>query len=88
MVIQVKWFVGATSSKEELKKRYLQLAKEHHPDITGSSDDSNMKEINNEYDTLYNEILKGNYSFIIDDDKKGSVAALVAYRVMFIVRNK
>ena len=88
MVIQIKWFVGATSSKEELKKRYLQLAKEHHPDITGSSDDTNMKEINNEYDTLYNEILKGNYSFIIDDDKKDSVAALVAYRVMLLVRNK
>lgn len=42
---------------EDAKKRYRELAKEHHPDKGG--DDEIMKQVNNEYDFICSKILKG-----------------------------
>lgn len=40
-------------SFEDLKQQFRKLSKQYHPDITGSNDDSAIKEINNEYDALF-----------------------------------
>ena len=45
-----KWFIGITN-RQDLKTRYKELVKQHHPDCGGNEAD--MKEINNEYDALY-----------------------------------
>lgn len=45
----MKWFAGV-KNLSELKARYKDLAKKHHPDIGGNS--QNMAEINAEYDDL------------------------------------
>jgi len=46
----MKWFKNL-KSLEELRKRYKELLKIHHPDNGGNVSD--MQEINSEYDTLY-----------------------------------
>lgn len=51
---KMKWF-NNPKTLEELKKQYKQLAMKHHPDLGGS--DADMKEINAEYDKLF-ELLK------------------------------
>lgn len=45
----MKYFTNITTT-EELKARYRELAKQHHPDLGGDTD--TMQEINNEYATL------------------------------------
>jgi len=45
-----KWFVGI-SNLQQLKARYKELVKVHHPDCGG--DELDMKEINSEYDELF-----------------------------------
>lgn len=45
-----KWFAG-TKTIEELRKRYRELLKKHHPDNGG--DVSIMQEINSQYDALF-----------------------------------
>ncbi|MCD8015912.1 MAG: molecular chaperone DnaJ [Lachnospiraceae bacterium] len=50
----MKWFIGVKTI-EQLKKEYKRLALKWHPDISGS--DKEMKEINSEYDRLF-EMLK------------------------------
>ena len=46
-------------TKEELKKRYLELSKKYHPDLQKPEDkekaEAKMKQINEAYDTLINE---------------------------------
>ncbi len=49
----MKWFTNP-QTLEELKKQYKRLAMKHHPDIGGS--DADMKEINAEYDSLFNRL--------------------------------
>lgn len=49
----MKWFKNPQTI-EELKKQYKSLALKHHPDIGGS--DAEMKEINAEYDVLFNRL--------------------------------
>lgn len=49
----MKWFKDV-SSIEELRKRYKELLKKHHPDNGGNEE--NMKELNAEYDRLYARI--------------------------------
>ena len=49
----MKWFTNP-QTLEELKKEYKRLAMKHHPDIGGN--DSDMKEINAEYDTLFERL--------------------------------
>ncbi len=50
---KAKEFFGFTTtpSKEELKKRYKELARKYHPDIN-SQDDTKMKELNHYRDVL------------------------------------
>ncbi|RXJ84607.1 J domain-containing protein [Arcobacter cloacae] len=52
-VAKAKEFFGFTSSpsKEEIKKRYKELAKKYHPDIN-NGDDEKMKELNHFRDIL------------------------------------
>ena len=47
----MKWFSNP-QTLEELKKQYKKLAMKHHPDVSGGND-SDMKEINTEYDLLF-----------------------------------
>ena len=46
----MKWF-NNPSTLEALKKQYKKLAMKHHPDVSGGNE-SDMKEINTEYDLL------------------------------------
>ncbi len=39
---------------QEIKKRYKQLAKEYHPDLNNTVDDSKIKTINHAYNVLKN----------------------------------
>lgn len=50
---EAKNFFGFTSepTKEEIKKRYKELARKYHPDINGG-DDTKMKELNHYRDIL------------------------------------
>ena len=47
----MKWFSSNISTMEELRREYRRLAKLHHPDAGGNTED--MKQINAEYDRLY-----------------------------------
>ena len=47
----MKWFSNNISTMEELRREYRRLAKLHHPDAGGDTED--MKQINSEYDTLF-----------------------------------
>ena len=47
----MKWFSNNISTLEELRREYRRLAKLHHPDAGGDTED--MKQINAEYDALF-----------------------------------
>ena len=47
----MKWFTSNISTMEELRREYRRLAKLHHPDAGGDTED--MKQINAEYDHLF-----------------------------------
>lgn len=49
----MKWF-NNPKTLEELKKQYKTLVKQHHPDHGGNEE--NMKEINNEFDKLFERL--------------------------------
>lgn len=49
----MKWFNGVNTI-EELRKRYRELLKMHHPDNGGRLED--MQEINREYDLIFAEL--------------------------------
>ena len=44
--------ISASSTKEEIKKKYKELAKIHHPDRSKEKDDSKFKKINEAYEIL------------------------------------
>lgn len=50
-----KYFKNVTTL-EELKKQYKKLAKQYHPDLNNGTTNEIMKEINNEYDELFNRV--------------------------------
>ena len=47
----MKWFSNNIRTMEELRREYRRLAKLHHPDAGGDTED--MKQINAEYDALF-----------------------------------
>lgn len=49
----MKWF-NHPQTLEDLKKQYKKLAVKYHPDMDGN--DADMKEINAEYDVLFNKL--------------------------------
>lgn len=51
----MKWFKGIETN-EELKKAYKKLAKQYHPDLNNGTTNDIMKEINNEYEQLFNKV--------------------------------
>lgn len=51
----MKYFKNITTL-EELKKEYKRLAKKYHPDLNGGTTNDIMKEINAEYDNLFNKV--------------------------------
>ena len=46
--------ISKTATDEEIKRAYRVLAKKHHPDKTGSKDDSMFKSIGQAYEILSN----------------------------------
>ena len=80
----IKWFIGFSDSKESLRKRYHELVLQYHPDVTGH-DSSEIREINNEYDTLYTYILNGG---TIETDITSETVLLAAYHIGLFIRNK
>lgn len=52
----MKWFKDI-KTLEELKKAYKKLAKQYHPDLNSDTDTTEiMKEINNEYDLMFERV--------------------------------
>lgn len=47
----MKWFTSNINTMKELRREYRRLAKLHHPDTGGNTED--MKQINAEYDALF-----------------------------------
>lgn len=47
----MKWFTSNIHTMEELRREYRRLAKLHHPDTGGNTED--MKQINAEYERLF-----------------------------------
>ncbi len=50
-----KYFVNV-KTLEELKKQYKKLAKQYHPDLNNGTTNDIMKQINAEYDELFNRV--------------------------------
>lgn len=55
--------VSKDASKDEIRKAYLKLARQYHPDKTGGDKaaENKLKEINNAYDTLKNPAKRKEY---------------------------
>ena len=49
----LKYFIGV-ETLEELKKKYKELAKKHHPDLGGNKE--KFQSMNNEYDLLFKSL--------------------------------
>ena len=49
----MKRYFENVTTLEELKKQYKRLAKQYHPDLNNGTTNEIMKQINNEYDELF-----------------------------------
>lgn len=56
--------VDKDASRDEIKKAYRKLSKEHHPDTTGGKSDDKFKDISEAYSTLSNEQKRTEYDNI------------------------
>lgn len=85
--IKIKWFEGFTDSKETLKSRYRELVKQYHPDAIGK-DNIEIREINTEYDMLYDSLLGGDT--ITAARRKANVkpTALINYHIWLFIRDR
>ena len=54
--------ISVESNKDEIKDRYRKLAKEWHPDKRKENSEQKMAEINEAYETLYDEKLRMEYN--------------------------
>lgn len=57
--MEVKYFKNINTI-EELKKEYKKLARMYHHDLNKALDGTEFKEINNEYEHMFNNIKSGN----------------------------
>ena len=89
-VITVKYFNNCLT-KETVRKRYRELCKQYHPDLTNGQTNDIMAEINSEYELIYSYIVAGyplRTIIEIDEDCQADNASLSAYHVAFFIRNK
>lgn len=81
----LKYFIGV-ETLEELKKKYKELAKKHHPDLGGNKE--KFQSMNNEYDLLFKSLKnkKANKkSNIKDNDNfKDIINELIKYNELTI----
>lgn len=52
----MKRYFENVTTLEELKKQYKRLAKQYHPDLNNGTTNEIMKQINNEYDELFERV--------------------------------
>ena len=52
----MKRYFENVTTLEELKKQYKKLAKQYHPDLNGGATNEIMKQINKEYDELFDRV--------------------------------
>ena len=65
--------MNANTSADELKKKYYELAKKHHPDSQGGKTDSSQerfKQITEAYDILGNPDLRKEYDSARDVEQR------------------
>jgi hypothetical protein len=71
----MKWFSDCLTL-EEVKAKYKQLAKQHHPDLGG--DTATMQEINREFSFASAKAVKG--ANLSDEEAENEILASEAYR--------
>ncbi|MCP4520824.1 MAG: DnaJ domain-containing protein [Cytophagales bacterium] len=59
--------VAQNASQQEIKKKYRQLALQHHPDKSTEADDQYFKLVNEAYQILSDPIKRGNYDFRLNN---------------------
>ena len=78
----LKYFIGVETI-EELKKKYKELAKKHHPDLGGNKE--KFQEINNEYDKLLENLKSNKKANTKDNDNfKDIINELIKYNELTI----
>ena len=78
----LKYFIGV-ETLEELKKKYKELAKKHHPDLGGNKE--KFQAMNNEYDMLFKDLKANKKSNIKDNDNfKDIINELIKYNELTI----
>lgn len=80
------WFNGFTTDKNTVKSRYRELVKQYHPDVNKDATGEEIKEINGEYEMVYDAIISGNpiFDILVKEDR----VALTSYIPLFLIRNK
>ena len=71
----MKWFDDC-KTLEEVKAKYKQLAKQHHPDLGG--DTATMQQINTEYAFAAAKAVKG--ANLTDEERESEILSSEAYR--------
>lgn len=80
----MEWFTAATV--EDLKNEYRQLAKKHHPDLGGNTED--MQEINAEFDRKFERLNNPNRFTGMRWDDDDDISQSVREKIIILVRNE